>query len=99
MIKKKIKIIEPKEVTIEERFCDFCIHAGRYTCNNCEKDLCYAHRLDDDYNSGDYPDHYCPECYPKYIEYKMIEHKEQNKLDIILEEKRKEIMNPRRNIQ
>lgn len=98
MIKKIIKKIEPQEIEITKHFCDFCECGGKYVCKNCEKDLCYTHALSDDYGFGDYPDNYCPECYPKYNEYKDFEIAEQNKLDIILEEKRKEIMNPKRNI-
>jgi len=64
---KRVEKINRVEI-IEHIECDICGKQAWQKCVNCKKDICWGHlKCEDGYL--DYPDYYCPECYPKYRVY------------------------------
>lgn len=59
------KELKKREIDDWRYYCDICgKESRRGKCHWCNRDLCGDHALLDPTHSGDYPDRYCPDCFP-----------------------------------
>ena len=61
---------EIKKIIVENYYCDICGDKAEdswgnpYICRICHRNICNKHLIrDDSWDSGDYPDKYCKNCW------------------------------------
>lgn len=94
---KENKITKEVTVTEKHRYCDECgkelhwsLACSRTSCEYCGKDLCEKCIGHEEFNTGDYRDVWCKECWDKGEKYRsQIEHHE-NEVDRLYIEWRNE---------
>jgi hypothetical protein len=86
---KEIKTMQ--EVINRERYCDVCgvglgLHAYRYKCHYCKKDLCSKCVEWEESMAGDYNTHWCKTCWEIGNEYRPKIEEMENQIEKLYEE-------------